>query len=89
MLRKNGHIKLEFSDLNLVWTSGKLTQTAVMMNPEDKLENNTSDAKMVSEAENRTAVYFVKWFRDLTAVNSTLVTTREAKQNTTVCHPLK
>ena len=63
------------SGLNLVWTNDKLTQTAVMMNPEDKLENNTSDAKRSYVAQNQTAVYFVKRFRDFTAVNRTLVTT--------------
>ena len=39
-----GDFMSELSGLNLVWTNDKLTQTAVMMNPEDKLENNTSDA---------------------------------------------
>ena len=63
------------SGLNLVWTNDKLTQTAIMMNPEDKLENNTSDAKRSYVAQNQTAVYFVKRFRDFTAVNRTLVTT--------------
>ena len=77
------------SGLNLVWTNDKLTQTAIMMNPEDKLENNTSDAKRIYVVQNRTAVYFVKRFRDFTAVNRTLVTTREAKQNATVRHPVK
>ena len=84
-----GDFKLELSGLNLVWPNDKLTQTVVMMNPEDKLENKTSDAERNQVAENRTAVYFVKRFRDFTAVNRTLVTTREAKQNTTVRHPIK
>ena len=39
-----GDFMLELSGLNLVWTNDKPTQTSVMINPEDKLENNTSDA---------------------------------------------
>ena len=44
-LRMKGDFKLELSGLNLVWPNDKLTQTVVMMNPEDKLENKTSDAE--------------------------------------------
>ena len=36
-LRMRGDVTLELSALNLMWTNGKLTQTAVMVNPEDKL----------------------------------------------------
>ena len=45
--RMKGDLMSELSCLNLVWTNDKLTQTSVMMNPEDKLENNTSDAKKI------------------------------------------
>ena len=37
-LRMKGEFISELSGLNLVWTDDKLTQTAIMMNPEDKLE---------------------------------------------------
>ncbi len=37
-LRMKGDVQLELSGLNLMWTNGKLTQTAVMINPEDKLK---------------------------------------------------
>ena len=37
-LRMRGDVQLELSGLHLMWTNGKNTQTALMMNPEDKLE---------------------------------------------------
>ena len=45
-----------------MWTNGKLTQTAVMINPEDKIEGNVSEAKRIYVAEDSTAVYFLKKF---------------------------
>jgi len=59
-LRMRGDVQLELSGLNLMWTNGKLTQTAVMMNPEDKLEGTVSEAKRIYVAEDSTAVYFFK-----------------------------
>ena len=44
-LRMRGDVTLELSGLNLMWTNGKLSQTASMVNPEDKLEGNVSEAK--------------------------------------------
>ena len=86
-LRMRGDIKLELSGLNLMWTNGKLTQTAVMVNPNDKLEGNASDAKRIYVAEDSTAVYFLKKFPSYTSLNRTIVSVRESKQNTTYCHP--
>ena len=86
-LRMRGDIKLELSGLNLMWTNGKLTQTAVMVNPNDKLEGNVTDAKRIYVAEDSTAVYFLKKFPSYTSLNRTIVSVRESKQNTTYCHP--
>ena len=82
-----GDVQLELSGLNLIWTNGKLTHTAVMINPDDKLKGNASEAKRIYVAEARTAVYFLKKFPGYTVINRTLVTMQEAKQNKTVCHP--
>ena len=87
-LRMRGDVQLELSGLNLMWTNGKLTQTAVMINPDDKLEGNASEAKRIYVAEDRSAVYFLKKFPSYISINRTLVTVREAKQSTTVCHPV-
>ena len=86
-LRMRGDVQLELSGLNLTWTNGKLTQTAVMINPEDELKRDVSEAKRIYLAEDRTAVYFLKKFPGYTVINHTLVTMQEAKQNKTVCHP--
>ncbi len=86
-LRMRGDVQLELSGLNLTWTNGKLTQTAVMINPEDELKRDVSEAKRIYVAEDRTAVYFLKKFPGYTVINRTLVTVQEAKQNKTVCHP--
>ena len=43
-LRMRGDVQLELSGLHLMWTNGKNTQTALMMNPEDKLEGTVSGA---------------------------------------------
>ena len=59
-LRMKGDVQLELSGLNLMWTNGKLTQTAVMINPEDTIEGNVSEAKRIYVAEDSTAVYFLK-----------------------------
>ena len=83
-----GDVQLELSGLNLMWTNGKLTQTAVMMNPEDKLEGTVSEAKRIYVAEDSTAVYFLKRFPSYTSINRTIVSVRESKQSTTYCHPL-
>ena len=82
-----GDVRLELSGLNLMWTNGKLTQTAVMINPEDKLEGNVSEAKRIYVAEDRTAVYFLKKFPSYISINRTIVSVRESKQSTTHCHP--
>ena len=87
-LRMRGDVKLELSGLNLMWTNGKLTQMAVMVNPDDKLEGNVSEAKRIYVAEDSTAVYFLKKFPSYTSINRTIVSVRESKQNTTVCHPI-
>jgi hypothetical protein len=86
-LRMRGDVQLDLSGLNLTWTNGKLTQTAVMINPEDELKRDVSEAKRIYLAEDRTAVYFLKKFPGYTVINRTLVTVQEAKQNKTVCHP--
>ena len=86
-----GDVKLELSGLNLMWTNGKLTQTAVMMNPEDKLEGTVSEAKRIYIAEDCTAVYFLKKFpspENQININRTIVSVRKSKQNTTKCHRL-
>ena len=87
-LRMRGDVTLKLSGLNLIWTNGKLTQTAVMVNPEDELEGNVSEAKRIYVAEDSTAVYFLKRFPSYTSINRTIVSVRESKQNTTYCHPL-
>ena len=90
-LRMRGDVQLELSGLNLMWTHGKLTQTAVMMNPEDKLEGTVSEAKRIYVAEDSTAVYFLKKFpspENQININRTIVSVRETKQSTTKCHPL-
>ena len=87
-LRMKGGVQLELSGLNLMWTNGKLTQTAVMINPEDKIEGNVSEAKRIYVAEDSTAVYFLKKFPSYTSVNRTIVSVRESRQSTTYCHPV-
>ena len=87
-LRMRGDVQLELSGLNLIWTNGKLTHTAVMINPDDKLEGNASEAKRIYVAEDRTAVYFLKKWPSYISINRTLVTVQETKQNKTVCHPV-
>ena len=87
-IRMRGDVTLELSGLNLMWTNGKLSQTAVMVNPEDKLEHNVSEAKRIYVAEDSTAVYFLKSFPSYISINRTIVSVRESKQNTTYCHPL-
>ena len=86
-LRMKGDVQLELSGLNLMWTKGKLTQTAVMINPEDTIEGNVSEAKRIYVAEDSTAVYFLKKFPSYTSINRTIVSVRESKQSTTYCHP--
>ena len=85
-LRLRGEVALTLSGLELEWTNGKLMQRATMMNPEDKLEFNTTDAKRVYLSDDSTAVFFVKRYQDFTAVLRTLVTVQESKQNRTTCH---
>ena len=85
-LRLRGEVTLTLSGLELEWTNGKLMQKATMMNPEDKLEFNTTDAKRVYLSDDSTAVFFVKRYQDFTAVLRTLVTVQESKQNRTTCH---
>ena len=46
-LRMRGDVQLDLSGLNLTWTNGKLTQTAVMINPEDELKRDVSEAKRI------------------------------------------
>ena len=82
-LRMRGDVTLELSGLNLMWTNGKLTQTAVMVNPEDKLEGNVSEAKRIYVAKDSTAVYFLKRLPTYLSINRTVVAVRESKQNTT------
>ena len=86
-LRLRGEITLTLSGLELEWTNGKLSQKATMMNPDDELEFNTTDAKRVYLSDDSTAVFFVKRFHDFTAVLRTLVTVQESKQNRTTCYP--
>ena len=90
-LRMRGDVQLELSELNLMWTNGKNTQTAVMMNPEDKLEGTVSGATRIYMAEDSTAVYFLKKYpspQNQININRTIVSVRETKQSTTKCHPL-
>ena len=61
-------------------------QRATIMNPEDKLEFNTTDPKRVYVSDDSTAVFFVKRYQDFTAVLRTLVTVQESKQNSATCH---
>ena len=85
-LRLRGEVTLTLSGLELEWTNGKLSQKATMMNPDDELEFNTTDAKRVYLSDDSTAVFFVKRFHDFTAVLRTLVTVQETKQNRTTCY---
>ena len=85
-LRLRGEVTLTLSGLELEWTNGKLSQKATMMNPDDELEFNTTDAKRVYLSDDSTAVFFVKKYQDFTAVLRTLVTVQETKQNRTICH---
>ena len=85
-LRLRGEITLTLSGLELEWTNGRLMQRATMMNPEDKLEFNTTDPKRVYLSDDSTAVFFVKRYQDFTAVLRTLVTVQESKQNSATCH---
>ena len=85
-LRLRGEVTLTLSGLELEWTNGKLSQKATMMNPDDELEFNTTDAKRVYLSDDSTAVFFVKRYQDFTAVLRTLVTVQENKQNRTTCH---
>ena len=85
-LRLRGEVTLTLSGLELEWTNGKLMQRATIMNPEDKLEFNTTDPKRVYVSDDSTAVFFVKRYQDFTAVLRTLVTVQESKQNSTTCH---
>ena len=85
-LRLRGEVTLTLSGLELEWTNGKLSQKATMMNPDDELEFNTTDAKRVYLSDDSTAVFFVKRFHDFTAVLRTLVTVQESKQNRTTCY---
>ena len=90
-LRMRGDVQLELSGLNLMWSNGKNTQTAVMMNPEDKLEGTVSEATRIYVAEDRTAVYFLKKYPspdNQLNINRTIVSVRGSKQSTTKCHPL-
>ena len=88
-LRMRGDVALELFGLTLMWTNGKLTQTAVMVNPEDKLEGNVSEAKRIYVAEDSTAVYFLKRFPSYISINRTVVSVRESKQNTTYCRAVE
>ena len=85
-LRLRGEVTLTLSGLELEWTNGKLSQKATMMNPDDELEFNTTDAKRVYLSDDSTAVFFVKKYQDFTAVLRTLVTVQQTKQNRTICH---
>ena len=90
-LRMRGDVQLELSGLHLMWTNGKNTQTALMMNPEDKLEGTVSGATRIYMAEDSTAVYFLKKYpspQNQININRTIVSVRETKQSTTKCHPL-
>ncbi len=88
-LRMKGDITLNLSGLRLDWSNGKITQVATMVNPDDKLEGSVSDAKRIYVSDDSTTVFFVKRWTDYIGVNRTPVTIREAKQNTTTCHPIK
>ena len=85
-MRLKGDVTLTLSGLELAWTNGKLSQTAIMINPDDELEFNTTDAKRVYLTDDSTAVFFVKRFDGYAEVLRTLVTIRESKQNKTTCH---
>ena len=85
-LRLKGEVTMTLSGLELEWTNGKLTQKAVMMNPDDELQFDTTDAKRVYLTDDSTAVLFVKRFQDFIAVLRTVVTVQESKQNHTTCH---
>jgi len=85
-LRLKGDVTLTLSGLELEWTNEKLSQKATMINPDDKLEINTTDAKRVYLTDDSTAVLFVKRFDGYAEVLRTLVTINESKQNKTTCH---
>jgi len=85
-LRLKGDVTLTLSGLELEWTNGKLSQKATMINPDDKLEINTTDAKRVYLTDDSTAVLFVKRFDGYAEVLRTLVTINESKQNKTTFH---
>lgn len=85
-LRLKGDVTLTLSGLELEWTNGKLSQKATMINLDDKLEFNTTDAKRVYLTDDSTAVLFVKRFDGSAEVLRTLVTISESKQNKTTCH---
>jgi len=85
-LRLKGDVALTLSVMELEWTNGKLSQKATMINPDDKLEINTTDAKRVYLTDDSTAVLFVKRFDGYAEVLRTLVTINESKQNKTTCH---
>ena len=85
-LQLRGEVTITLSGLELEWTNGKLTQKATMMNPDDELEFNTTDAKRVYLSDDSTAVFFVKRFQDFMEVLRTLVTVQESKQNRTTCY---
>ena len=44
-----------------------------MVNPDDKLEGNASEAKRIYVAEDSTAGYFLKKFPSYTSINRTIV----------------
>jgi len=85
-LRLKGDVALTLSVMELEWTNGKLSQTAIMINPDDKLELNTTVAKRVYLTGDATAVLFVKRFDGYAEVLRTLVTVRASKQNKTTFH---
>ena len=85
-LRLKGDVKLTLSGLELEWTNGKILQKATMINPEDKLDFSTTDAKRVYLSDDSTAVFFVKKYQDFMVVLRTLVTVQETKQNRTICN---
>ena len=85
-LRLKGDVTLTLSGLELEWTNEKLSQKATMINPDDKLEINTTDAKRVYLTDDSTAVLFVKRFDGYAEVLRTLVTINESKQNKTTFH---
>ena len=57
-----------------------------MMDPDEELEFNTSDAKRVYLSDDSAAVFFVKRFQEFTAVLRKLLTAQESRQNHTNCY---